>query len=196
MHGLAVRKQHDPKEPALGLRNGAPSSNPAVGLNDFPNRRFDRTLNPFVPNHGPIGRRRIASKYAVVFTAQRYQNPAEPPSCQQSDSPAVAPMMALESPRRVGESTFRCVMPIINRCAERQPQRLDGFLERLGVTIEDQRVDPGQPVERRPSFGSCPCPPSVKGLQDELSKIIEIVLVEDPNPLDRKSTRLNSSHRL
>ena len=72
--------------------------------------------------------------------------------------------------------------PIIDCGAERKAVRLERVFKRLGVTIEDQRIDPGQSVECWSSLQSCSRPLGVKSFQHELGKVMEIVLEENANP--------------
>lgn len=55
MHGLAVGEENDPKKPAVCFRNGAPSSNPPIGLRHLAYGRVDCPLNPLGQNRRAIG---------------------------------------------------------------------------------------------------------------------------------------------
>jgi hypothetical protein len=49
---LAIGEQHDPEEAVPHLWNVRPAADPAIGLDRFPDRPFDRVLDPLVGDHG------------------------------------------------------------------------------------------------------------------------------------------------
>jgi len=55
MHGFTIRKKDDTDETVTHFRNCCPPFDAAIRLDDFHNRRLDRTLNPCVLYHGSIG---------------------------------------------------------------------------------------------------------------------------------------------
>ncbi len=54
MDGLPVRQQNAPQIPPVHLRNGRPTANPAILLNDFFLRVVNDMLNPFLLDDGAI----------------------------------------------------------------------------------------------------------------------------------------------
>ena len=54
MDGFPVRQQNDPQIPPVHLRNGCPTANPAILLNDFFLRVVNDVLDPFLLDDGTI----------------------------------------------------------------------------------------------------------------------------------------------
>jgi len=52
---VTVGKDDDPQESAFHLRHLRPPTEPTVGLDNFPNRRLDRPLDPPILNGYPNG---------------------------------------------------------------------------------------------------------------------------------------------
>ena len=161
MHGLAVRKQDDAKELALCLQYGAPSSNAAVGLYDFPNRRFNRTLNPFVPNHSPIGA--LTDRLEVCRGLHGSTLPERGKRLQVASwrSGQSVGTYNGDRARDISESTSRLpsgepasgrMRSIVDGCGEWKTVRFDRLFKRAGIAIEDHPIDPGQSGKHWSSF--------------------------------------------
>ncbi len=54
MHSFTIRQKHNPQEAILHFGYLRPTSNSAIGLDNFSNRRSDGLLDPLLTNDNPI----------------------------------------------------------------------------------------------------------------------------------------------
>src|SRR5713226_2805014 len=54
MHSFTIRQKHNPQEAILHFGYLHPTSNSAIGLDNFSNRRSDGLLDPLLTNDNPI----------------------------------------------------------------------------------------------------------------------------------------------